>query len=130
MELAGREMAIKLSPTNSTFILINGVDNSTLKRMCDMLDISSYGNDYKKRMSGMKDGNLNLSGNYDPTDTTGQLMLVPGDFVYIQVLPNGTTGVKAKFIVEDFNFSAPTEGKQTFSATVHFCGDAPTPVTP
>ena len=127
-ELAGRQAVIKIDVTDAgEGVLIDGVDNHTYKDLCDMLDISKYGNAYKNRMGGLKDTNVTLSGNYNPSDTTGQLVLVAGDFVWLQVLPDGTAGKKVKMIVEDFTKQAPVEGKQTFSATLQGV-DAPSAV--
>ena len=127
-ELAGRQAVIKIgTTTEAAGTEIDGVDNHTYKDLCDMLDISKYGNAYKNRMGGLKDVNVTLSGNYNPSDTTGQLVIVPGDFVWLQVLPDGTNGKKVKMIVEDFTKQAPVEGKQTFSATLQGV-DAPTAV--
>ena len=118
-ELAGRQAVIKIDVTDAgAGTLIDGVDNHTYKDLCDMLDISKYGNEYKNRMGGLKDTNVTLSGNYNPSDANGQLKIVPGDFVWLQVLPDGTNGKKVKMIVEDFTLQAPVEGKQTFSATL------------
>ena len=118
-ELAGRQAVIKIDTTSSgPGVVIDGVDNHTYKELCDMLDISKYGNEYKNRIGGLKDTNVTLSGNYNPSDTNGQLKIVPGDFVWLQVLPDGTNGKKVKMIVEDFTLQAPVEGKQTFSSTL------------
>lgn len=127
-ELAGRLAVIKIDVTEAgAGVAIDGVDNHTYKDLCDMLDISKYGNAYKNRMGGLKDVNVTLSGNYNPADANGQLAIVPGDFVWLQVLPDGTNGKKVKMLVEDFTRQAPVEGKQTFSATLQGT-EAPTNV--
>lgn len=101
-----------------------GVDNSTFNRMCNILDISSFGNQYKSKLAGQKDGTFTLSGNIYVGDTTGQDELEPGDSVYIGVMPSGPTvaGTQAPFIVESFDASYDTNGKQTFSASLSMNG--------
>lgn len=117
-EVAGKSNIIKIGTTSGAAgTKINGVDNSTFNRLCEILEITQFGNDYKNRMAGVKDTNVSLSGNLDTADTNGQLVLVPGDYVWVQVLPNGSAGAKIKMIVESFEQKADTS-KQTFSASL------------
>jgi predicted secreted protein len=128
-ELAGKLNVIKIATTaEGAGTAINGVDSSTFNRLCDILEITAFGDEYKARMAGLKDTNLSLSGNYDPADTNGQMALEPGDYVWVQVLPNGTTGKKVKMIVENFEHGAAIADKQTFSSSLQGV-EAPTAVT-
>ena len=104
------------SPTGA-YIL--GVDNSSFARLCEMLDISSFGNAYRNRLAGLKDSNLNISGNVYVGDTTGQDVCVPGDTVMIGVYPSGPSvaGTQVKAICESFEVTVDNAGKQTFSAS-------------
>jgi len=103
--------------TNSTGAKILGVDNSSLGRLCDMLEITAFGDTYKNRMGGLKDTTISISGNVYTGDTTGQDVLVPGDTIHIGVYPQGTgvAGTQVKAIVESFETSADVSGKQTFT---------------
>ena len=96
-----------------------GVDNSTFRRLCDLLDISAFGDTYKKRLAGLKDTEISISGNLYVGDTTGQDVLIPGNSIYIGVMPSGPTvaGYQVPVIVESFEISSDVNGKQTFSAT-------------
>ncbi len=106
--------------TDSTGAKVLGVDNSTYSRLCDLLEITQFGDAYKNRMAGLKDTSVSLSGNYYPGDTTGQEELEPGDTVFIGVYPQGTgvAGSQVKAIVENFEQSSDVTGKQTFSASL------------
>jgi len=123
-ELPGYKMAVRISATEmsngSDGYKIEGVDNATLNRLADILEITQLGDTYKKRMGGLKDSSVALSGNYRPDDTNGQLALEPGDDVYIAMFPEGTTkaGKQIQMIVENFEHASAADGKQTFSATV------------
>ena len=118
-ELAGKLNIVKIGTTaEAAGTKINGVDNSTFNRLCDILEITQFGDSYKNRMAGLKDTSISISGNFDPADTNGQLVLEPGDFVWVQVLPNGSTGKKVKMIVENFEHGASVNDKQTFSASL------------
>ena len=105
---------------NNTGAKVLGVDDSSYNQLCDLLEISQFGDTHKNRIAGLKDTNVSLGGNYDPADTTGQAELDPGDTVYIGIYPQGTAveGKQVKAIVESFEISASADGKQEFSASL------------
>lgn len=127
-EVAGKTNYVKILTGTTAMVgagaptgaKINGVDNSTFNKLCDLLDITQFGDTHRDRMAGIKDTSVTVSGNLDTGDTTGQLELEPGDTVYIAVHPSGATvaGTQVKCIVESFEQSADATGKQTFSATL------------
>ena len=133
-ELAGKLMELRINSTEMTNggdgAKVNGVDNATLNKLADILEITQFGDDYKKRIVGLKDSNVSLSGNYDPADTDGQLVLEPGDDVWVALFPQGTTenGTQVKMIVENFEQSAAVDGKQEFSSSLQGNG-APASIT-
>lgn len=107
--------------TNNTGAKINGVDDETYTKLCNILEITQLGDTHVKRMAGLQDTNLSLSGNYDPADTNGQLLLVPGNTVYAGVyhLGTGSAGLgQVAFIVENFEQKATPDGKQEFSCSL------------
>jgi len=103
--------------TGSTGHKINGVNDAGYNKLCEILEITQFGDDYKRRMGGIKDSDVSLSGHYDPEDTTGQVLLEPGDTVYIGIYPQGTTvaGTQIPVIIESFDWKADIS-KQSFSA--------------
>lgn len=124
-ELAGKTNVVYIltgttAMTGLTGAKVLGVDNSSYNQLCDLLEITQFGDNYKNRMAGLKDTNVSLSGNYYPGDTTGQDELVPGDTVYVGIYPQGTgvAGKQVKAIVESFEISASVGDKQTFSASL------------
>ena len=133
-ELAGKLMELRINSAEMTNggdgAKVNGVDNATLNKLADILEITQFGDDYKKRIVGLKDSNVSLSGNYDPADTNGQLVLEPGDDVWVALFPQGTTenGTQVKMIVENFEQSAAVDGKQEFSSSLQGNG-APASIT-
>lgn len=106
--------------TGSTGAKVLGVDNSTFAKLCEMLEITQFGDDYKKRMGGLKDNTFSFSGNLYVGDTTGQDIMIPGNSIYIGTYPSGTTvaGTQIPAIVESFEVSSDVNGKQTFSCTI------------
>ena len=105
---------------------ILGVDNSSFAKLCDMLDITAFGDTYKNRMAGLKDTTITISGNLYVGDTTGQDVLIPGNDIYIGVMPSGPTvaGYQVPALVASYEISSDVAGKQTFSATFA-CTGAP-----
>lgn len=97
---------------------IEGVDNSSFGKLCDMLDITAFGDTYKKRLAGLKDTTFTISGNVYVGDTLGQNVLIPGNTVMIGTYPSGTSiaGSQVNAIVESFETTVDVAGKQTFSA--------------
>jgi hypothetical protein len=105
---------------NNTGAKVLGVDDSSFNALCDLLEITQFGDSYKNRMAGLKDTSVSLSGNYYPGDTTGQDELVPGDTIFIGIYPQGTAvaGKQVKAIVESFEIKAGVADKQTFSCSI------------
>lgn len=131
-ELAGKVMEVRINSaemnSNADGAKVEGVDNATLNKLADILEISQFGDTYKKRMAGLKDSNVSLSGNYRHDDTTGQLKLEPGDAVWIAVFPQGTgeDGTQIEMVVESFEQSASVDGKQEFSSSLQGNGEPAT----
>jgi len=128
-ELAGKlnqcyVLSGEVAMTGSTGAKINAIDNSTWNQLCDLLDIPQFGDEYKNRIGGLKDTEVSISGNYDPSDTNGQNVLVAGDICYIGIYPQGTTvaGKQVKAIVGSVEISADVTGKQTISASLSGIG--------
>jgi hypothetical protein len=106
---------------NNTGAKVLAVDNSSYQMLCDLLEITEFGDSYKNRMAGLLDTSMTVSGNYYPGDTTGQdVLLVPGTTGFLGIYPSGTTvaGKQFQCIVESAEIGADVGGKQTFSATV------------
>lgn len=102
--------------TGSTGNKINGVNDATYNKLCEIVEITQFGDDYKKRMGGLKDSDVSISGFFDPADTNGQSVLVPGNTVYLGLYPQGGTvaGTQIPMIVENFEWKADMS-KQSFS---------------
>lgn len=108
------------SAMNANGAKIAGVDNSSFAKLCEILDITAFGDSYKKRLGGLKDSNFTLSGNVYVGDTNGQDILVPGNTVFIGAYPSGIAveSVQVECIVENFEVTVDVAGKQTFSSSL------------
>lgn len=113
-------LAGAVAMSGSTGAKILGIDNSTYNKLCEILDITSFGNTHRKRMAGLLDSSINISGNLYVGDTTGQDVLVAGASCYIGTYPSGTgaAGTQIPAIVENIEVSSAVDGKQTISASL------------
>lgn len=105
--------------TNLTGAKIKGVDSATMNELADILEISAFGDEYKKRMAGQKDTEFSISGNYYVGDTNGQEVLVAGASVYVGLYISGSSvaGKQIPAIVSNFEKTSEVAGKVTFSAS-------------
>ncbi len=104
--------------TNSTGAKILSFDNATLDRICDMLEITAFGDAYKNKLAGILDTKSSTGGNLYIGDTTGQDVIIPGNTMFIGVYPFGTgvAGTQVKCICSKRSESYDASGKQTISA--------------
>lgn len=119
-ELAGKLNLVYIHTaqmTGSTGHKINGVNDATYNRLCEIVEITQFGDDYKRRMGGVKDSDVSISGLFDPVDTNGQVLLEPGDDIWIGIYPQGGTvaGKQIPMICENFEWKADIS-KQAFSS--------------
>ena len=125
-ELAGRLSPIFIlsgttAMTGATGAKINGADSASWQRVAELLEITQFGDTAKKRMKGLTDTSVQISGNYDPLDTNGQVVLDNvGNECFVGIYPQGTTvaGKQCRVLVESFEISTDPQGNQTFSATL------------
>ncbi|KXZ39484.1 Predicted secreted protein [Alkalithermobacter thermoalcaliphilus JW-YL-7 = DSM 7308] len=114
-EVAGNLTEIFIGNTK-----INGIDNATLNRLAEILDVTAFGDTHRRRIGGIKDSNISLSGNY-LIDDAGQMDLIPGEIVTVKYYPQGAGqpgGKQIDMIVENFQESADVGGKVTFSSSL------------
>ena len=100
---------------------LEGMDNSSLTETADMLEITEFGSEYKKRIPGLKDASASVSGNYK--ETTDELRA--GDYVWIGMYPNtpANPGRQVRCILESVEYSADAGDKQTISLSLQGAGE-------
>lgn len=100
---------------------LEGLDNSSLTETADMLEVTEFGSEYKKRIPGLKDASASVSGNY--RETTDELRA--GDYVYLGMYPNtpANPGKQLLCIVESVEYGADAGDKQTISLSLQAAGE-------
>lgn len=126
MALKGKSVQIQVSPDDVTYNAVKEMNNIDTPIDADNIDTTVFGEDFIKRVQGLKDGSWSLSGFYDPTDTNGQVAirssLLNDTDLYAKVsYDGGTTWFKQKVRVSSFNPSAAVDGAVEIS--IEFEGD-------
>jgi predicted secreted protein len=106
----------------TTGVKLEGLDNASLSQTADMLEITEFGSEYKKRIPGLKDTSVSISGNYKEQQHDE---IEAGDYVMIGMYPNGTEnqGKQVLCIVESVEYSADASDKQTISMSLQGAGE-------
>lgn len=105
--LAARKALFKVSTTaDGSFATVLGIKNVTFSRDGQLIDTSSFGEDWKSALVGMLDATLDIQGNYRPDDTGGQVVMdtafTAGSDLFIQWLPDGTNGWQMQVMMTKF----------------------------
>jgi predicted secreted protein len=87
--VVGYEGSVKIG--TFTVVLLNSWE---LSPSSDILDITSFGDDWKVKLAGLKDWTAKASGQFDFSDTNGQLAvwtaMLNGSTVSLVLSPDGT----------------------------------------
>jgi len=125
MALAGNATTIKLG-TN----LIAGINSASFDAALDQLDITAFNEGERSYIAGLNGAQIPISGDYDPTDTNGQVALVNAwsnktlltGATAPELLFNGTAGFEADAYVASLTIASSVEGKATISITLQLTG--------
>jgi predicted secreted protein len=115
---AGKKTRVKVSTTAGgagTYTTALGIKNVSIELDGEMVDVSSFGSDWKEKLQGLKDSKITMGGNYEPGDTTGQGALrsawLNDTEAWIQVLVDGTLGFKVQIKVAKFGVDSEVSDK-------------------
>jgi len=111
-----------VSTDDATYYTVAGVNDASLSRGGEVLDDTAFMDNpdgFRSRLIGLRDWSINASGDYDGTDTNGQVAILSawenGTALYVQYLPDGTSGVKGQCVVESFEQNGDVAGKEQMS---------------
>lgn len=110
--LAGNGGAVKLS-TNT----VAHLNDWELNTSANIMDITAFGDDWKKKLGGILDWTVKCSGDYDLTDTNGQHALWTAltglTTVALKLFVDGTVNFNGAAFVKTFAIKAAVEDKIT-----------------
>lgn len=106
--------------SGSTGAKVLGISKSSYNALCDIMEISQFGDTYKKRKGGLKDSEVSIDGQLYSADATGQAVFIAGNEVMLGLYPQGTAvaGVQIPCIIESVENSAEVAGIQAFKASI------------
>jgi predicted secreted protein len=127
MALAGHGLTLSISPDDSTYTELDGVNDFSFGPSRDMLETTDFKDTTgaKTRMAGLKDGTISISGDYESGDTAQAQIFArysDGAACWIRALWDGAAGHKVKTIVESFELKSTVDGKVEFTSTHQFNG--------
>lgn len=118
-KMKGTDIVIKVSVDDATYETVLALNDATMTIDGDNQDITSFGDNWMARLQGLKDASYSISGFFDVADTTGQLViraaLINGTDLYIQFLPDGTSGFTQKVVPSSLEISSAVDGVSEIS---------------
>jgi predicted secreted protein len=118
---AGRNLRVKVATTSGgSYNTVSGVTSATMNFQGQTVDITTLTDSDINRLLGVRDNSYTIEGNYDTSDTTGQIVirtsLTADSSLFVQFLPDGSTGYRQQVIVSKFEVSgAAGASKISFS---------------
>lgn len=132
MAIAGKKTRVYVSPNDTTYSLVADINDSGLTLNGENLDITAFGDEWKKRLQGLKDGKWDISGFHNPGDTNGQKAiqnaLINDTDLYMKILFDGTNGFKQKVLVSEFSPKAGVDKDVAISISAE--GDGAVTIIP
>ena len=126
MALNGCAVTIKVG-TND----VDGINNISFDQSADMLDTTDFSSScFREFIAGLKSGTVSISGDYEPGDTNGQIVLrdaftsgaVLTGATAVSFTVDGTNGFAADSLVTSFSVNSTVEGKSTVSISLQLTG--------
>lgn len=111
MATAGKNLDVRVSTAaTGTFNSVADLNEASISQSGNNQDVSTFDSDWIRRIQGLKDASYSLSGFYNPTDAAGQTLLrtswLNDTPLFVQSLPDGTTGFQQEVKVSTFEVSA------------------------
>lgn len=126
MALPGRNAAVKIGANS-----VEKVQEATFALDGELIDVTNFDSDgWREKIQGIRGATVNVSGFYDPTDTTGQVAIrgawLAGtkltDVTVLADAATATSGFTADMFVASFEISPATENAVGFSAALESDG--------
>jgi predicted secreted protein len=107
---------------------LNSISNPFTR---ETLDVTSFDSDcLREFLDGLGSGTIEISGDFDPDDTNGQMALQTAVYAGTKltstqkpsILWDGSNGIEADAYVSSLSISASVDGKVEFSCTLQLTG--------
>lgn len=116
---------IEVSADDSSYDVVGGANNCSQNLTRALLDVTAYGDTAIKRIAGLFDTPVTISGHRDHADD-GQAAIIAawlaGTPIWVRRLHNGTNGYKVQCLVASFNQAGGVAETATFDAQLSSTG--------
>lgn len=122
MAFAAHISKVEYSADNITFNEIDGIKDASFEVSRDVLDTTDFkdSSGARTRIVGLQDTSISISGDYEDTDTNGQVALrsafIAGTSFYIGFKFDGTDGYKVQCYCSSFSITPTVDGLVEFEA--------------
>lgn len=113
----GKNSLVKVSPTAGgagAYTTVADIRSASMSNGATTHDITAMAASWISRIIGLLDGTYSLSGYWKPSDTNGQVAIrnamINDTTLWIQFLPDGTSGFKQEVKVSKFDINTTVDG--------------------
>lgn len=127
MAIAGKNLVVRIATDASgPFSTVGSLKEASISQSGNNQDVSTFGSDWMVRIQGLRDASYSLSGYYDAADAAGQVAIrsawLNDTPVFVQFLPDGSTGFQQEVKVSTYEVSASVDGAQEVSIELEGTG--------
>jgi predicted secreted protein len=127
MANAGKDMVVRVAASSAgPFTAVADLKEASLSQSGNNQDVSTFGTEWIRRIQGLKDASYSLSGFYAPGDADGQVAIrdawLAGTPLFVQFLPDGSTGFQQEVRVSTYEVSAAADATQDVSIELEGTG--------
>lgn len=122
MAMKGAASLVKASATAGgagAYTTVAEIRSATMNLGAGEIDVAAFGSVWDDLIQGLKNVTFSLTGFYKPGDTDGQIAFrdafINDTEVWVQFLPDGTNGFKAKVLVSKFDVDTSVENAVNLS---------------
>lgn len=123
----GRSLRLKVATSSGgSYSVVAGIESVTFERDGITVDVTTLSDADLVKLLAIKDAKISASGNYEPGDTNGQVVIEASyennTALFAEVLYNGTNGWKKECKVSKFTVGAGTKDKLSVSIELEGTG--------
>lgn len=128
MAIAGHLASVSLATGVSVAAVeLCGIKNFSIGDSSEMLDVTAFCDSrLRKRIVGLRDLTLSIDGDVKASSAVYQLLranYIAGTPVHVEILHDGTNGVRAEFVIGSLERSAGVDGLVEVSVSMEHSGD-------
>lgn len=132
MATSGKRFVVEVSVDNTAWNRVAEMNDASFSIEGDAQDITAFGDEFVRRIQGIKDTSFSMSGFANEDDLLGQraikLALINDTPIYCRMLYDGVNGMSQEVKVESYECSAGVDGVAEVS--MDMAGTGPVTLVP